>query len=169
MATVKQFEDLVAWKKSRDLTREVYKAFGAVRDAGFRGQIQRASVSVMSNIAEGFESGTRPEFINYLYIAKGSAGEVRAQLYAASDIGYINIETFKYLNGLALDCSRLIASFIVALKRSPVDGMQHKKEMTRFEHEREEHEKWLAKQWEEVQQRTAQQAKAADLEKLSAP
>lgn len=155
MATVKQFEDLVAWKKSRELTREVYRAFASVRDAGFRDQIQRASVSVMSNIAEGFESGTRPEFLNYLYIAKGSAGEVRAQLYAASDIGYINIETFKYLNGLAFDCSRLIASFIVALKRSPVDGMQHKKEMTKFEQEREDHEKWLAEQWKEIQQKNA--------------
>ena len=91
MATIRQFEDLLAWKKSRELVSKVYKAFSGCKDYGFRDQIQRASVSIMSNIAEGFESGTRQEFLNYLYIAKGSAGEVRAQLYAAFDIGYLNI------------------------------------------------------------------------------
>ena len=83
----------------------------------------------MSNIAEGFERGTKQEFINYLYIAKGSAGEVRAQLYAAFDIGYLNIEMFKYLNGLVLDCSRLISSFTKSVKQSDVNGMQYKKEI----------------------------------------
>ncbi|KKU50528.1 MAG: S23 ribosomal protein [Parcubacteria group bacterium GW2011_GWA2_47_10] len=92
----------------------------------------------MSNIAEGFESGTRQEFLNYLYIAKGSAGEVRAQLYAAFDIGYLNIETFKYLNGLATECSRLVASFIKSLKTSELSGLQHKKEKSKKELEREE-------------------------------
>ena len=96
MSTIKQFEDLHCWKKGRELTREVYKALRDCKDYGFKDQIQRASVSVMSNIAECFESGTRQEFLNYPYIAKGSAGEVRAQLYAAYDIGYLNIETFKY-------------------------------------------------------------------------
>ena len=98
MATVTKFEDLICWQKSRELVREIYKAFKSLNDLGFKDQIQRASVSVMSNIAEGFESGTQQEFINYLYIAKGSAGEVRAQLYAALDIDYLKIETFKYLN-----------------------------------------------------------------------
>jgi four helix bundle protein len=96
MATVRQFEELICFKKARELTREVYKSFKNCKDYGFKDQIQRAAVSVMSNIAEGFESGTKQEFLNYLYIAKGSAGEVRAQLYAAYDIGYLNIETFKY-------------------------------------------------------------------------
>lgn len=81
----------------------------------------------MSNIAEGFESGTKQEFLNYLYIAKGSAGEIRAQLYAAHDIGYLNSETFKHLNSLALECSKLIASFINGLKRSGFTGLQHKR------------------------------------------
>ncbi len=81
----------------------------------------------MSNIAEGFERGTKNEFVNYLYIAKGSAGEVRAQLYIAHDIGYLNIETFKYLNGLALDCSRLLQSFADKVKGSTQQGMQYKK------------------------------------------
>ncbi len=126
MATIRQFEDLLCWQKSRALTREIYAAMKDCRDLGFRDQIQRASVSVMSNIAEGFESGTKQEFLNYLYIAKASAGEVRAQLYAASDIGYLHIEMFKRLNSLALECSRLIASFINSVKGSKFQGIQHK-------------------------------------------
>lgn len=127
MATVERFEDLLCWKKSRELVREVYQALGNCRDHAFRDQIQRAAISVMSNIAEGFESGTKLEFLNYLYIAKASAGEVRAQLYAANDIGYLNIEMFKYLNGLAEECSRLIASFIKGLMGSQFQGHQYKR------------------------------------------
>lgn len=126
MATIKQFEDLVCWKKARILTREIYKAFKDSKDRGLKDQIQRASVSIMSNIAEGFERGTRQEFINYLYIAKGSAGEVRAQLYIALDAGYLNIETFKYLNNLAIECSRLIQSFVDKVKASDHRGLQFK-------------------------------------------
>lgn len=96
----------------------------------------------MSNIAEGFERGTKQEFINYLYIAKGSAGEVRSQLYIALDVGYLNIETFKYLNALTLDCSRLIQSFAEKVKASDMRGTQFKevkrddpmKELLRREH-----------------------------------
>lgn len=127
MATIKQFEDMLAWQKARLLTGEIYKAFRDCRDFGFKDQIQRAAVSVMSNIAEGFESGTRQEFLNYLYIAKASAGEVRAQLYAALDIGYLNLETFKLLNSLVLECSRLTARFISGLKVSKFQGLQHKR------------------------------------------
>jgi len=114
MATVKQFEDLLCWQRARELTKFIYdisKYRNFEMDRGLQDQIRRAAVSVMSNIAEGFDRGTRQELINYFYIAKGSAGEVRAQLYAACDIGYLNIETFKYLNSLATECSRLIASF----------------------------------------------------------
>jgi len=126
MATIRKFEDLICWQRSRELVREVYKALKECRDFGFKDQIQRAAVSVMSNIAEGFESGTRTEFVNYLFIAKASAGEVRAQLYAALDIGYLNIETFKYLNSLAMECSRLIHSFTVKIKGGAKSGLQHK-------------------------------------------
>jgi four helix bundle protein len=131
MATVKRFEDLLAWQKARELTRDVYKALASCRDYGFKDQIQRASISVMSNVAEGFESGTRQEFLNYLYIAKGSAGEVRAQLYAAHDIGYLNMETFKYIKSLAEECSKLISTFIRKLKDSPHVGLQYKREKTK--------------------------------------
>lgn len=146
MATVQRFEDLVCWQKARQLVREVYKAFRDCRDYGFKDQIQRAAVSVMSNIAEGFESGTRQEFLNYLYIAKGSAGEVRAQLYAAHDIGYLNIEIFKYLNSLAVECSRLIASFVSALKASQFAGTQYKREKSKAELERTKYEDELLEQ-----------------------
>ena len=128
MATIQKFEDLMCWQKARELTKETYKTFKGLNDYGFKDQIQRASVSVMSNIAEGFERGTRQEFLNYLFIAKGSAGEVRAQLYAAYDIGYLNVEMFKRLNGLALDCSRLISNFIKSIKMSDVKGLQYKHE-----------------------------------------
>ena len=144
MATIERFENLLAWQKARELVREVYKAFRGCNDRGFTDQIQRASVSVMSNIAEGFESGTRQEFLNYLYIAKGSAGEVRAQLYAAYDIGYLHIETFKSLNGLAVECSKLVASFIKGLKSSQFTGTQYKKEKSKRELEREAFDRELA-------------------------
>ena len=143
MTTIQRFEDMLAWKKSRELTREIYKAFRDCRDFGFKDQIQCAAVSIMSNIAEGFESGTRLEFLNYLFIAKGSAGEVRAQLYAALDIGYLNIETFKYLNGLTVECSQLVASFIKSLKVSKFGGLQFKKEKTKQQMRAHKFQKWL--------------------------
>lgn len=115
------------FKKSRELTKEVYKSLSSCRDNGFRDQIQRASVSILSNIAEGFESGSKQNFIHYLFIAKASAGEARAQLYVALDVGYLNIEKFKYLNGLAVECSRLIASFIEKSKQGSEAGLLYKK------------------------------------------
>ena len=135
MATINTFEELICWQKARILTREIYKLFKDLKfkdakftDRGLQDQIQRASVSIMSNIAEGFERGTKQEFLNYLFIAKGSAGEVRAQLYVALDAGYLNIETFKYLNSLAIECSRLLSSFITKVKISDIKGLQYKKE-----------------------------------------
>ena len=126
MATVKSFEDLICWQRARELTKEIYKALKNCNDFGFKDQIQRASVSIISNIAEGFERGTQQEFLNYLFIAKGSAGEVRAQLYVALDIGYLNIKTFKYLNGLSEECSRLIQSFSEKVKAGSRRGLQYK-------------------------------------------
>ncbi len=129
MSTIKQFEELLMWQKARELTKQIYQEFKGLKfkDPGFCDQIQRASVSIMSNIAEGFERGTKLEFLNYLFIAKGSAGEVRAQLYIALDVGYLNIETFEHLNSLVLSCSRLIARFIESLKVSEFKGLQYKR------------------------------------------
>ncbi len=126
MSTIERFEDLICWQRARELTKNIYAALKDCRDFGFKDQIQRAAVSVLSNIAEGFERGTQQEFINYLFIAKGSAGEVRAQLYVAIDAGYLNIETFKYLNGLATECSRLLQSFIEKVKSNSRRGLQFK-------------------------------------------
>ncbi len=126
MATISKFEDLICFTKARELTKSIYKELKDCKDYGFKDQITRASVSVLSNIAEGFERGTKNEFLNYLYIAKGSAGEVRAQLYIAYDVGYLNIERFKHLNGLATECSRLIQSFSEKVKKGASAGTQFK-------------------------------------------
>ncbi|WP_420456006.1 four helix bundle protein [Rubrivirga sp.] len=100
MPTFRTFEEIVAWQKARALTAEVYalSRSGAFRrDFGLRDQICRAAVSVMSNVAEGFERGSRPEFARFLRIARGSAGEVRSQLYVALDADYIDQQTFDRL------------------------------------------------------------------------
>ena len=98
MATFKTFEEINAWQNARVLVQEVYAMtrggdFG--RDYGLKDQIQRAAVSICSNIAEGFERRGNKEFINFLWIAKGSAAEVCSQLHNAKDIGYITDEQFK--------------------------------------------------------------------------
>jgi len=130
MSMIQKFEDLICWQKARELTNEIYGMFKNLKfkDFGLQDQLQRASVSIMSNIAEGFERGTKQELLNYLFIAKGSAGEVRAQLYVALDAGYLNIETFKYLNSLAVECSRLLQSFVTKVKISQFQGLQYKHE-----------------------------------------
>src|SRR3954467_5237111 len=92
MGRVERFEELVAWQKARELTREIYRVTREgtfARDFGWRDQIQRAAVSIMSNIAEGFERGKRTEFHQFACIAKGSCGEVRSTLYVAVDVGHI--------------------------------------------------------------------------------
>ena len=86
MATIEKFEDIEAWQKARELTREVYAASNTwlfAKDYGLRDQIRRAAVSIMSNIAEGFERGGDKEFGQFIAQAKGSSAEVRAQLYVA--------------------------------------------------------------------------------------
>lgn len=120
MGAIQRFEDILAWQSARELTRLVYGLSNAgsfARDFGLKDQIRRAAVSVMSNIAEGFESRTRGMFINYLGHAKASAGEVRAQAYVALDVGYINQEEFKRLWDLADKCSRQISRFMEYLRR----------------------------------------------------
>lgn len=137
MSTVQRFEDLTFWQKARELTRDIYRTLKDCRDHGFKDQIQRASVSVMSNIAEGFERGTRQEFVNYLYIAKGSSGEVRAQLYVAYDVGYITAENFKVLKFKVEEISKLLSAFIKGVKSSPHHGLQRKSEKSKHEEDAE--------------------------------
>jgi four helix bundle protein len=119
MATIKRFEDSEAWQKARLLTKAIYamSSDGAFKhDFGLRDQIRRASVSIMSNIAEGFDRGGDRELIQFLFIAKGSAAEVQAQLYVALDAGYLNQSQFEEMLSLAGDTSRLIGGFIRYLK-----------------------------------------------------
>jgi len=158
MATIQKFENLVCWQKARRLTKFVYdisKYRNFETDRGLQDQIRRASVSVMSNIAEGFDRGTRQEFINYLFIAKGSCGEVRCQLHVAYDVGYIDISTFQHGVGLCDETSRLLYSFITKLKAGGKTGLQYKSEKTKMQREREEFDGYL--QWftEEVKKNPA--------------
>ncbi|NDV58447.1 four helix bundle protein [Bacteroides sp. 519] len=106
------FEDLEIWKEGMRLTVKIYRSLKDCRDYGFKDQIQRASVSIPSNISEGFERQTNKEFIQFLFIAKGSCGEVRTQLYLAKELKYINTEEFYELLDKAKQLSAKIASFI---------------------------------------------------------
>lgn len=116
MAVINRFEDILAYQKAEVLTVEIYKLFGQSRDFGFRDQICRAAVSIMNNIAEGFERHTNKEFINFLYIAKGSAGEVRSMLSLARKLNYSNDSESKKLIDSATEVSRLIMSFIKTIR-----------------------------------------------------
>jgi four helix bundle protein len=129
MATIKKFEDLESWKVAREITKEIYRISKNdlfIRDYGLRDQICRASVSIMSNIAEGFERDGNKEFINFLSIAKGSSGEVRSQLYVALDQNYISENEFKVLYGKTTQNSRLIAGLMSYLKQSNIRGVKYK-------------------------------------------
>lgn len=115
MPTITRFEDIEAWKTSRELTRMIYALTEQgkfTKDFGLKNQIQRASVSVMSNIAEGFESRTQAQFLEYLGRSKASAGEVRCQLYIAFDLKYLAQEQFNQVFDLADKSSRQIALFM---------------------------------------------------------
>ncbi|MDO9399601.1 MAG: four helix bundle protein [bacterium] len=112
---IEKFEDIIGWQKAGELTINIYKEFKNCRDFSFRDQIQRAAVSIMNNIAEGFERRTNKEFINFLYIAKGSCGEVRSILYLAVKLKYISDLSFKDDYQLTLEISRLISGLIKTL------------------------------------------------------
>jgi four helix bundle protein len=136
--SVRRFEDLVVWQKARVLTNEIYKITRKPefsKDLGLKDQIQRASVSIMSNIAEGFERGSKEEFIQFLYISRGSCGEVRTQLYVAKDQNYITEEEFQKLQNLAVEVSRLIYYLIESVKTEGFRGQKYKKTYKSFREE----------------------------------
>lgn len=119
MPTITRFEEIKAWQTARGLTNLIYDLSDNHpfnRDFGLRDQMRRAAVSILSNIAEGFESRTQAQFIDYLGRAKGSAGELRAQAYIALDRKYINKTQFERLYDLADKVSRQIARFMLYLK-----------------------------------------------------
>ncbi len=109
-AKVERFEDLIAWQKARELTAEIYRVTNQgefARDFGLRNQIRDASVSIMSNIAEGFERFKPKEFHYFLSVAKSSCGEARSQLYVAFDANYLEKSKFEELKAKAEEVSRI--------------------------------------------------------------
>jgi four helix bundle protein len=124
---IQRFEDMEAWQTARKLTRLVYewtKSEPFASDYGLRDQMRRAAVSIMSNIAEGFESRTTALFIDYLGHAKGSAGELRAQVYVALDAGYITEEQSTQIREMALSCSRQTSGLMAYLKTQKVTKLR---------------------------------------------
>jgi len=120
MGKVERFEDLIAWQKARELTKMIYcvSREGAFsKDFGLSNQIQRAAVSVMSNIAEGFERGGRNEFHQFLSVAKASCAELRSQLYVALDNGYISRGSFDELMPLAVEVSKIVGGLRAAVDK----------------------------------------------------
>jgi len=112
---IEKFEDIIAWKKAEEMTLLVYQIFKNHKDFGFKDQIQRASVSIMNNIAEGFERRGDKELKNFLFIAKGSCGEVRSMLYLSLKLSYINKTEFEKLYGLSSEISKILSGFIKTL------------------------------------------------------
>lgn len=129
MSSFQRFEDIEAWQKARELTKAIYALSNDgqfARDFGLRDQIRRASVSIMSNIAEGFGRGGNKEFIQFLSTAKGSASEVQAQLYVAIDAGYINQDQFQKLYSETEATARMIAGLLRYLQNSDFKGAKYK-------------------------------------------
>lgn len=126
----KSFEELPVWRKARVLVNSVYGLTGKEsfsRDFSLVDQIRRASVSAMSNIAEGFERGSNAEFMHFLYIAKGSAGETRTQLYIALDQGYVTDAEFREASSLCRDVSGQLSGLIEYLKGARLKGEKFRK------------------------------------------
>ena len=122
MAMIKRFEEIKAWQKARELVGGVYRSCvaGAIaNDYGLKGQLCRAAVSSMSNVAEGFARRTGKDFANFLDVAKGSAIEVQSLLYVAIDVGYFAQEEFQRLYKTADELSSLIGGFSTYLRRAP--------------------------------------------------
>jgi four helix bundle protein len=129
MNRIEKFEDIIAWQKARVLTKEIYKCTqvgGFARDYGLKDQIQRASVSTMANVAEGFERGGDKEFTQFLSTSKGSCGEVKSHLYVALDQGYLTPVSFDQLYGQASEVSRLLSGFMTYLRESNLRGRKYR-------------------------------------------
>lgn len=127
---IERFEDIASWQKARELTRMVYQHSRAgefARDFGLRDQMRAASVSIMSNVAEGFERGGDNEFRQFLSTAKGSCGEVRSQLYVALDQDYIEAREFEQLYEMTMEISRLTSGFMRYLATSELRGHKFKR------------------------------------------
>lgn len=125
MSTIKSFEDLRIWQKSRELSKAVYQLIlsnSDIRDFPLKDQLNGSSGSIMDNIAEGFGRGGNKEFIIFLAYANGSADELRSQLYRSFDRKYLSNEQFDSLNSLALEISRMTIGLIAYLRKSDMKG-----------------------------------------------
>ena len=128
MSKAGKFEDLTIFQKARDLCKEVYaitKDGEFHKDTRFVQQIHASAGSVMDNIAEGYERDGNKEFINFLYIAKGSCGEVRSQIVRASDVGFIDKDTATRLYNMCLNLSKSLSKFIQSIKDSGITGRKN--------------------------------------------
>jgi four helix bundle protein len=129
MSTFKKFEDMEVWKKAMVLTRGIYKSSNQPsfsKDYNLANQLRKSSVSIASNIAEGVERDGNKELVNFLYIAKGSCGELRCQLYIALDQNYLDRKSFKELYNLATEISRSLMKLIKYLQDSDYKGNKYK-------------------------------------------
>lgn len=129
MAKIEKFEDIESWKLAREITKSVYEVTLSgdfAKDFALVNQIRRASISILSNIVEGFERGGNKEFLQFLAIAKGSCGEVRAQLYVAFDQNYVNEKQFKEISGKLSETGRLISGLMKYLQQSDLRGSKFK-------------------------------------------
>jgi len=118
---IERFEDIEAWKKARELVNSVYSLTSKgpfAKDYSLKDQIRRASISAMSNIAEGYARQTDKEFVQFLYIALGSVAEIQSQFYIARDLGYIANDEFSRIYEMAGETARIIVGFIKYLKGS---------------------------------------------------
>ncbi len=125
----KRFEGLRIWRVALDLCEDVYRVTGHgafARDFGLKDQIRRAAVSVMSNVAEGYERDGDREFRQFLFVAKGSCGEVRAQLHLARKLGYVDQPTFEDLYGQVMNATRMLAALIKAIGASDHRGKKYR-------------------------------------------
>lgn len=129
MARVEKFEDLVIFQKARRLSLEIYRLTETMPwkcDVRFVQQVRAAAGSVMDNIAEGFERDGNKEFLQFLYIAKGSCGEVRSQIIRATDVGFLDKESASQLYNDCMELNKSIAAFIKTIKASSVKGVKYK-------------------------------------------
>jgi four helix bundle protein len=129
MSTFQSFEEIEVWEKARQLAKRVYQVSGGgpfARDFGLRDQIRKACVSILSNIAEGYERGGTKEFLQFLSIARGSAGEVRSQLYIALDQDYLTESVFEELTSHAREISRMLTGLMTYLRNSGLKGTKYK-------------------------------------------
>lgn len=135
MATIQNFEQIISWQKARLLNNEIGKMIGGGRcKTNFRliNQIEGSAGSVMGNIAEGFERGGNKEFVQFLYIAKGSCGELRSQLYRASGRKYIEQEEFEKLSIHSKKISSLIQKLITYLTKAEIKGTKYKETTNQY-------------------------------------